>query len=206
MMNSFQGPSRKPSERIMACLLYAHMQNSNKPGTFNDEVNKVFKLNNLPSIILPNNPPSVEILNLPATSTTTSHESLQSQNTATNNIETHIVEETTHASEDTLPPPTQMQGTQLGVQIITKRSVGWPKGELKIRNIIDGIESGKYKWRYTSTAYEEEEIYNYMRNNDIDLSNCFCNIDDTQFRKIRNGLLIEKTPPPSTQGSRHRSK
>ena len=33
-------------------------------GTYNTEINKLFKLNNLPSIILPDNPPTLKILNM----------------------------------------------------------------------------------------------------------------------------------------------
>lgn len=35
---------------IYACLMYAHIINIARPGTFEDEVNKMLKLNNLPPI------------------------------------------------------------------------------------------------------------------------------------------------------------
>lgn len=49
---------------IYACFMYAHIVNIANPGTFQQEVNKMFKMNNLPMIKTPDNPPSQDILNV----------------------------------------------------------------------------------------------------------------------------------------------
>lgn len=49
---------------IHACFMYAHLVHIARPGTFEEEVNKMFKLNNLPPIKTPNNPPSQDIMNV----------------------------------------------------------------------------------------------------------------------------------------------
>ncbi len=48
-------------------------------------------------------------------------------------------------------------------------------------------------------TYTDEEILLYITNNDIDhLTNCWCTTDETQFKKLRNGLIIQDlTPPPN---------
>lgn len=46
---------------MLACFLHSHLVNIANPGTYNDEVNIVFQLNNLPTITLPNDPPSLSI-------------------------------------------------------------------------------------------------------------------------------------------------
>ncbi len=78
-------------------------------------------------------------------------------------------------------------------------------------NLVDlkrGIDSGLYKYRYTNPTYTDQEILLYMINNDIELTNCWCTTDDSQFGKIRNGLHQELTPPPTKapkhKHSRHR--
>lgn len=46
------------------CILHAHMSNIAKPGSYNTEINKLFKLNKLPKVHLPDNPPSFDTLNM----------------------------------------------------------------------------------------------------------------------------------------------
>lgn len=42
---------------MYACFMYAHIVNIGNPGSFQQEVNKMFKMNNLPPIKTPDNPP-----------------------------------------------------------------------------------------------------------------------------------------------------
>lgn len=50
-------------KNIFACLMHAHIINAEKPGSFQDTINKVFPGNNLPAIIIPEDPPSKNIIN-----------------------------------------------------------------------------------------------------------------------------------------------
>ena len=90
--------------------------------------------------------------------------------------------------DDVMPPLEQIRGTDIGLQIITKNSVGWPRSDevLSLRRLIEGIDSGKYNWLYSDNTYPEEAVYTYMINNEIDLDNCWCRIVDSRFNKIRN--------------------
>lgn len=53
---------------ILICTLHAHMTNIAKPGTYNQKINKLLKTNSLPTVKLPDNPPSLEILNMASVS------------------------------------------------------------------------------------------------------------------------------------------
>lgn len=45
--------------------------------------------------------------------------------------------------EDNMPPLEQINGKDVGLQIITKENVGWPKETMNIRHIMLAIEQGK---------------------------------------------------------------
>ena len=203
---------------ILSCMLHAHFMNAIHPGTYNEELNRALKLNNLPKINLPSNPPSKEILNL--TSNT------ETQNTTNNNIpateptleptETATTEapetQQTTEQEEQMPELEQIRGRGLGLQIITRKREGWPiDNTVSFETLKMGLETGQYKWRYTNTAYSEQEILKSLTNNEINLDNCWCTAEDSQFNKIRNGLYQQRTPPPSkvpktTPRQRHSSK
>ena len=49
--------------KISAAIMYTHTINAIKPGSFNTEINNILILNNLPKMIFPDNPPSMNLLN-----------------------------------------------------------------------------------------------------------------------------------------------
>ncbi|ORD93408.1 hypothetical protein ECANGB1_2305 [Enterospora canceri] len=210
LINTSDCFNKDTATKIMACMMHAHIQNIARPGTYNDEINKVFKLNNLPSIILPENPPSADIFSMTTTipqDNTAEETPLAATGATAKQTKTQETQNTINEDvQDSPPTPTQIKGSQLGLQIITRKSEGWPKHELNVQHIKFGIDTGLYKWRYTCAAYEEQELYIYITNNEVDLVNCFCITDDSQFKKIRNGLVQERTPPPNKHRYRHSSK
>ena len=66
---------------------------------------------------------------------------------------------------------------------------------MNLKHLIHGIDKGKYKWLYTNTTLKEEQVIQYIKNNEVNLKDCWRIVDDQQFRKIRNGQLQERTPP-----------
>ncbi len=204
--------------KIMACMMRAHLINSINPGSYSDDLNRALKLNNLPPVILPDNPPSKQTLNL----TNEKQTAVPQENTQTN-VNTHSqeapntaqhtqVDQNTTQQGTEMPPLKKIPGHAIGLQIITRKSEGWPKGTtLSLRSIKTGIYTGMYKWRYTYAAYNEQEILLYLQNNDIDLTNGWCTAEDTQLNKIHNGLHQDLTPPhykvtKHKHGHRHFSK
>ena len=224
------------ASKMMACFIHAHFINIANPGTYNEEVNKVFKLNNLPSIVLPPDPPSIVILEkarLEETNTSVkpqpkeqnkrkapSLDSTQDDETFTATLNPHDFTQTKTSQpprtntitqsqkNEEMPELEQIKGTDIGLQIITKKSVGWPKEHMNLANLVQRIDLGQYKWRYNSHAYSEQEVLHFIKNNEIKLDYCWCIADDIVFDKLRCGRTDDKNPPPSktskTSKGRHR--
>lgn len=66
-------PVISPSSHQLSydCFMYAHMINAGKPGSYQVEVNNIRKMNNLPPIKTPDNPPSLLILKVMSNQTNT---------------------------------------------------------------------------------------------------------------------------------------
>lgn len=192
--------------KILSCLLHAHLSNLGEPGTFEEVLQDTLKANNLPVIKIPKTPPSKKILDM-AYSKPTQHTQTQ-QPTHTS---THQASNITQEEHDLLnqvvkhTPATKrsqsdikISGTEIGLQLITKKSIGWPRdGQLGIQTIKERIKNNTCKWIYTDNSYNEEEIYQYLTRNLIILDNCWYTIEDSRLNKVHNGLETERTPPPN---------
>ncbi|MPC99555.1 hypothetical protein E2C01_094976 [Portunus trituberculatus] len=103
---------------------------------------------------------------------------------------------TTQALEKVTPPqptPTpKIQGKNIGLKLITKRTAGWQE-ELEPIELKNNIKKGIYKFTYTSTAYTDEEILSLIANNKINLSGVWTTLDSASFNKTRCGLERENT-------------
>ena len=146
---------------------------------------------------MPDNPSSKEILSLAATAQASANLGKEQEHEASDKeeeMEEIFVEE----KEQEATPPAKNNGKTISLQIITRKSIGWPRETLYHKQILEGIREGKYKYIFTSSAYTEEEIYDLLKNNDINLNEVWVTEDDSSFRNIRNGLYQEKTP--STKG------
>ena len=73
---------------------------------------------------------------------------------------------------------------------------------MNLQMLISGIDTGICKWRYTNTAYSEQEIQRLIRNNELVLDHCWCIAEDSVFNKLRCGIVREKTPPPPSKQSK----
>lgn len=73
-------------------MLYAHFPSMANPGTFNQGLNKVLKLNNLPEIVTPDNPPSTKIITSLAESEPNKDDSINTNNQQENITSREAVE------------------------------------------------------------------------------------------------------------------
>lgn len=67
---------------------------------------------------------------------------------------------------------------------------------MNLRKLIIGIDTGLYKFRYTNNAYFEQELINHLKNNEINVDNCWCIADDNHFHKLKNGKYLQATNLP----------
>lgn len=211
---------------IYACFMYAHIINIANPGTFQQEVNKMFKANNLPPIKTPDNPPSQAILNVMSTQANSLVPGMAEGGTAS--TETNGKEKETRRTEDKAEERAnkeqqqetsimqesimtqgkrqyQISGEDIGLTIYTKQNEGWPtKVEFTRQVLVKGLQSKKYKYTYTDHELTEEDVIRMIEKKTMDITaHCFAKVDNTTFSKIRAGLIEEKTSPPS-KGQRTR--
>ena len=199
------------SATILTCMYQAHTMNMINPGTYNKEMNILYKINNLPKVNLPDNPPSAEILNKAQItsakrqsnqemSSKQEHEQKQDNIEETDEIQE---QEETEVENETMPEIEKIMGTDIGLEIITMKSVGWPTRTFSREMLVAGLKKGTYKFRYTNKAYTEDQIFNFIKNDEVDPRNCWKTAEDSLFKKIRAGLIEERSPP---QDDRQRSK
>ena len=204
---------------ILTCILHSHILNMSNPGSYNDELNKALQENNLPTIKLPPNPPSTSIFNLansdqikairtitqgktekPATTPEAEESSDDEQEQEEEEEEED--NEPKSAQENvqirTYPAPRQkIQSKNIGLKVYTKRAVGWPT-KLSNPDIVSNIQKGIYKYTFTASAYQDQEILTLIQNNDIDLAGAYTTVDNIRFKKLHSGLEQEKTLLPTS--------
>ena len=61
---SFPPISQEATTKIVQCMLEAHSRNLINPGTYEEELNKLYAANNLPQITIPTNPQSDKLFNV----------------------------------------------------------------------------------------------------------------------------------------------
>ena len=197
---------KETPSKILSCLLHAHLSNLGEPGTFEEVLQDTLKANNLPIIKIPKTPPSKKILDMAfsqPTQNTQTHQPSHSNTQEASNItqdEPPLISQIEKHTPETREsqPETKISGTGIGLQLITKKSIGWPRdGQLGIHNIIERIQNNTCKWIYQDNSYNEEEVFQHLTRNTITLDNCWFTIEDSRFNKIRNGLDTERTPPPN---------
>ena len=174
------------------------MHNIAEPGSYNRELNKLLKANKLPQVIVPDNPPSLKILNMANSENKTNEEHVEEE--IQEEQENQVVEEEV---EEEMPELEKISGKEIGLQIITKQSEGWPRETINITHVLNALERNHYKYIYTDQTYTDEKILRLLKNNEINMEQCWKVMDDQTFRKVRNGLTKEHTPP---QGSKQKLK
>lgn len=171
--------------KIFTIMLNAHFLNTANPGCYKEELNKGLKANNLPTIKTPTIPNSKKVLKalMP-----------EAEQKEEENREIVITQE-----EQTL------EEKEIGLKIFTSRTTGWPKTTITPKHITEGIRKGTYKYTYTYPNIDENEMLKLLTKSCININReCFLTLDDGMFRKVRSGLIEDRTPPPRLPGERRR--
>lgn len=176
--------------KIFTLMLNAHFLNTANPGTYEAELNKGLKANNLPTIKIPTIPDSKKILK----ALMPEENKMEEEN---NREEMEEEREKTEEEIEITQDEQTVEGKEVGLKIYTSKSTGWPKSTLTLKNITDGLNKGTYKYTYTYQDIDESEMLKLLTNSCVDINHeCFLTLDDGVFRKVRSGLIEERTPPP----------
>lgn len=198
--------SRDIHAKIFTIMLHAHFMNIANPGSYQEHLNKTLEANNLPTIIIPECPPSQEIIaNTVQTQNTeertrkisTSEEEEETEKTTSKKTKNTKTKHSGETVQKEIPELEKIEGRELGLEVMVSKSTGWPKESFSLRELTRGMLEGTYKWTYSSKRHTDEEIYKLISNNEVKMEGCWKVVDDQSFRKIRNGYKEEKTPPPS---------
>lgn len=85
-------------------------------------------------------------------------------------------QDNTVPTEETRTQPTKLtkeheiKSSDLDLTIITSSTKGWPKDNLTLRTLKQGIEKGTYKWTYANNNYTQEDVYEMLMNGQVELS------------------------------------
>lgn len=112
-------------------------------------------------------------------------------------------ESKTHEEEDKLPD--LIPAEALGIQLISKKSKGWPPN-LSLEEIVTGLENQTYKCTHTKEDIPDEMVYKMIANNEIRLKSCWSVIEDSSFSTVKNGLVEDCATPGKPAKSKPKSK
>lgn len=203
--------------KILQCMYHAHFENMINPGCYEKVVNEMFQANKLPTIKVPVAPQSSNIIAKltealePTTSTTEQpqqpeHTEQEQQATQAETSQGKAMETEQSTSEreqvkckkrgERKKSITRITGRDVGLKIFTTKSKGWAEKPLRKNTLLKGIEDKIIKWTYTDPTIKEKDIMERFVFGQIDLSDCFHLVDEDVFRKIKTGLIEERSPAP----------
>jgi len=184
--------SREDLLKVNICVTHAHFKNKENPGTYAEELNKVLTANNLPNIIIPDDPvthTSVGATSLQqhiVTDTTQYTDTVTPQHTGID--KTHVPQ----GGKDSMEP--EREAKEIGLQLYTIKERGWPKNNFSTEDLLNCIQHNTYKWTYININYTEDQVLQLIKKGSIKLKDCWNTIDKDAFRKIRSGLIQDRSP------------
>ena len=183
--------TREDLLRINICMAHAQYKNKENPGSYANELNKVLKANNLPSIIIPenHNTQTQRLSKQADTGATCVEPQLQTQH---DTLSRQSSKSELNTSYESLPDR-KPDSSEYGLEFFTTKDKGWPTN-FNTDDLIKGIQSKMYKWKYTNKKYTEDQILRKTKKGGINLNNSFFAVEEDEFRKIRSGLNQERSP------------
>lgn len=163
----------------------------------------MMKANNLPTLNIPEDPPSFDIISKLSKGDPNETKINSSQEELEMEITQREQSETKSTSQDTIfiqgKRKYKVKREDTGLKIYTKETTGWPvKNEFTRKDLVDGLKGRKYKFTFSKNELSEEEIIKMIENKVMEItSQCFSIVENSIFAKIRTGLIEE--PPPQTK-------
>lgn len=198
-MSTFTSPqnliNREDLLKINICIGLAESRNKNSPGTFALELNNALKANNLPTITVPDEVSSTKQASQHQQQTDIGATGIQPAPTPRNDsISRTSSRNDLNISQESITPKKRTRDSkEFGLEFFTLNERGWPE-DFSTDKLLRGISNKIYKYQYRNDKYQEEQILKMVKRGEIEISTCFFSVREDHFRKIRSGLIKERSP------------
>lgn len=85
-----------------------------------------------------------------------------------------------------------VDASEIGLHFYTPKTKGCPKN-YSTEELIKGIHSNTFKWRYTNNKYTEDQVLRKIQRGEINLAGSWITVEPDEYRKIRSGLDQERS-------------
>ncbi len=182
--------------KINICVAHANYKNQERPGTYASELNKVLRANNLPNIIIPEDTYLyTQQMNLQPDAGATSQAAAQPKPTTLKpkpSVRKFNNQGALNTSYDSLPTM-NIDAKDLGLEFYTSKETGWSEN-FSTEELVKGIYSNKYEYKFTNKRFTEEQVLKKTQRGEINISDSFSALENYEYRKIRSGLVQERSP------------
>ncbi len=198
--------------QIQICIAHARMKELDRPGSYEAELNKTLKLNNFPTIKIPKDQDgqlttaSSAPVPAPTASSSSASVTVPSTSVVPAPRSTHPPAQREETPKDVMcmnQQPPLRTAQDFGLNFYTTNDKGWPKPPFTKNDLMKGIQKGTFKWTSTNTDYSEDQMMYLMSENYIIFKECWNTVGNDVFRKIRSGVIKERSPIQS-RDPRHR--
>ncbi|MPC77104.1 hypothetical protein E2C01_071549 [Portunus trituberculatus] len=206
----------------LMCVLHAHLVNSARPGSFQDTLKESLRLNGLPQVRLPPDPPSLAILRaitgvadlVKATVQVNSPPASANDDIPDPKPHTTDPEEKNPAAAPTNATPLEMtrpnkstdsppstdeddededdEETNIQVTIFKKNSDTWPKA-FTYNHLKSGIKEERYKVIHTGGDEDNERVREWIKNTKGSLQHLCQTVTEEDFSAIKTGSIPRRS-------------
>lgn len=188
-------PAEGNEMKGFVCLLHAHITNAAEPGTFQQVLSESLKLNNLPDVKLPPNPPSAAILTaLTATATSSTRAAEPPHTIAQNSGDPDP--DTDDEAETTDTDSSQDGQRRLKICIYKRDSDHWPRGTT-YASFREGIVSGRFKLVHNGEPEDTRAVIDHLKQGK--LTSYLRSVDDDRYAVLRPAKLPTKRDNQSSR-------
>ena len=192
--------TREEVLKLHISIAHAKMKDVDCPGSYETELHSILKLNDLPTIKIPKET-EVGVTSTqsipPTTAPNTEHhkpkpkprsDGIEKKERLTS--EEKLSDDIQEMEEQVMP----QHASELGLNFYTIKEKGWPQGTFTREDLLRGINKGQFKWTCSNNETNEREIIQLIKENKIVLNKCWNTVDKDVFRKIRCGIVMERSP------------
>ena len=145
------------------------------PGSYADELNKILKANNLPSIIIPDSQKIYNITPEQQTETSTQTPTIKARQDIKERRDSigkgSVREGATNTACEAEEMGKLWKAKDIRLKLYTTKERGWPQN-FGYNDLKEGLQNNSYKWTYEDINYSEEQVLYAVVEGNIKLKEC----------------------------------